>query len=142
MKTYVPSKGEIEKKWWLVNAEGKTLGRLCTKVVEYLTGKKKATYAPFIDVGDHVIIINASKVVLTGNKLEEKMYRHYSGYPGGLKEIAAGKLLSRNPEMVIEMAVWGMLPKTKLGKAMLKKLKVYPGSEHPHAAQRPEEIKL
>ncbi len=142
MRTYVPKKGEIERKWWLIDADGKTLGRLCTAVADRLSGKKKAVYTPYIDVGDHVIIINASKVVLTGKKLQDKVYRSYSGYPGGLKEIQAGKLLAKKPEKLLELAIWGMLPKSKLGKAMFKKLKVYAGEEHPHAAQKPEEIKL
>ena len=142
MRTYVPKKGEIEKKWWVIDAEGKTLGRLCTEIADHLSGKKKPVYTPFIDVGDHVVVINASKVVLTGNKLQSKAYHHYSGYPGGLKEIKAGKLLSVRPERVIEQAVWGMLPKSKLGKAMFKKLKVYAGGDHPHAAQKPLELKF
>jgi len=142
MKTYVPKKGEIERKWWIVDAEGKHLGRLCTVIADHLSGKKKPVYTPFIDVGDHVIVINASRVVLTGNKLEDKAYRHHSGYPGGLKEIKAGKLLAQKPQKVIELAVWGMLPKSKMGKAMFKKLKVYAGGDHPHAAQKPQEVKL
>ncbi len=142
MRTYIPKKGEVEKKWWLIDAKGKPLGRLCTVIAEYLTGKNKPTYTPFIDVGDHVIVINASKLVLTGKKLDDKYYRHYTGYPGGIKEINAGKLLAKNPSKVIELAVYGMLPKTKLGRAMFKKLKVYPEEDHPHAAQKPLKIKL
>lgn len=142
MRTYIPKKDELEKKWWLIDANGRPLGRLCTLIAEFLTGKNKPMYTPFMDVGDHVIVINASKIVLTGKKWENKMYRHYSGYPGGLKEISAEKLRSKNPAKIIELAVWGMLPKTKLGRAMFKKLKVYTDENHPHAAQKPQTIKV
>ncbi len=142
VRTYIPKKSEIEKKWWLVDASGRPLGRLSTVIAERLMGKNKSSYTPFMDVGDHVIVINAAKIVLTGNKREEKMYRRYSGYPGGLKEISAGKLLAKNPAKVIELAVWGMLPKNKLGRAMFKKLKVYADENHPHAGQKPEELKI
>lgn len=142
VRTYIPKKSEIEKKWWLVDASGRPLGRLSTLIAERLMGKNKSSYTPFMDVGDHVIVINAAKIVLTGNKREEKMYRRYSGYPGGLKEISAGKLLAKNPAKVIELAVWGMLPKNKLGRAMFKKLKVYADENHPHAGQKPEELKI
>ncbi len=142
MRTYIPKKSETEKKWWLVDASGRPLGRLSTMVVECLMGKNKPSYTPFMDVGDHVIVINAAKIVLTGKKKEDKMYRRYSGYPGGIKEISAGKLLARNPAKVVELAVWGMLPKNKLGRAMFKKLKVYADENHPHAAQKPEELKI
>lgn len=142
MRTYIPKKSDIEKKWWLVDASGRPLGRLCTVVSERLMGKNKPSYTPFMDVGDHVIVINASKILLTGKKKEDKMYRSYSGYPGGLKEINAGKLLAKNPAKVIEIAVRGMLPKNKIGRAMFKKLKVYTDEHHPHAAQKPEELTI
>jgi len=137
MRTYVPRRKEIVHDWWVVDAEGKTLGRLATEVARRLTGKAKPTYVPFLDTGDHVIVLNASKVVLTGRKLQQKFYRRHSGYPGGLKEISAGKLLQVKPERLVEEAVWGMLPKGPLGRQMYRKLKVYAGSEHPHAAQKP-----
>lgn len=142
MRTYIPKKSEIEKRWWLIDADGRPLGRLCTVVSERLMGKNKPSYTPFMDVGDHVIVINASKILLTGKKKEEKMYRSYSGYPGGLKEISAGKLLAKSPAKVIEIAVRGMLPKNKIGRAMFKKLKVYADEHHPHTAQQPEELKI
>jgi large subunit ribosomal protein L13 len=141
VRTYIPKKNETVKKWWLVDASGRPLGRLSTLVAERLMGKNKPSYTPFMDVGDHVIVINAAKIVLTGKKREDKVYRRYSGYPGGLKEISAGKLLAKNPAKVIELAVWGMLPKNKLGRAMFKKLKVYADERHPHAGQKPEELK-
>ncbi len=137
MRTYVPRRKEIVHDWWVVDAEGKTLGRLATEVARRLTGKAKPTYVPFLDTGDHVIVLNASKIVLTGRKLQQKFYRRHSGYPGGLKEISAGKLLETKPERLVEEAVWGMLPKGPLGRQMYRKLKVYAGSEHPHAAQKP-----
>ena len=142
MKTYVPKKGEIERDWWLVDAQGKTLGRLASVVAQKLTGKTKPTYTPFLDTGDHVIVINARQVVLTGRKLDQKIYRNHSGYPGGLKEVKAGKLLAAKPERVIERAVWGMLPKGSLGRQMYRKLKVYAGTEHPHDAQKPRALNL
>jgi large subunit ribosomal protein L13 len=137
MRSYVPRKGEIVHDWWVVNAEGKTLGRLATAVSQKLTGKAKPAYTPFLDTGDHVIVLNASKVVLTGRKLQQKLYRRHSGYPGGLKEITAGRLLKERPVRVIERAVWGMLPKGPLGRQMYRKLKVYAGPDHPHVAQKP-----
>ena len=142
MRTYVPRQGEIRRAWWLVDAEGLTLGRLSTAVARRLTGKHKPTYAPFLDTGDHVVIINAAKVRLTGRKLQDKLYRRHSGYPGGLKEIPAGKLLARHPERLVEFAVKGMLPKGSLGRQMARKLKVYAGPRHPHEAQKPEHLKI
>ena len=138
MKSFIPGEKDIRKHWHLVDAEGQVLGRLATRVATLLTGKNKPIYTPFLDTGDHVIIINAEKVKLTGNKLNDKMYRHHTGHPGGLKETTAGNLLVGNPGKLIESAVFGMLPKTKLGRAMRKKLRVYRGAEHPHNAQRPE----
>lgn len=140
MRTYMPAKGEIDRKWFVVDADGKTLGRLATRVAMILMGKTKPQFAPHVDVGDHVIIVNASKVKLTGSKLDDKAYYRHSGYPGGIKEESAQKLLARRPDLLVERAVQGMLPKTKLGRAMIKKLKVYGGAEHPHAAQVPEPL--
>jgi large subunit ribosomal protein L13 len=137
MKSYIPRKEEIEKHWHVLDAEGQILGRLATRAARLLTGKDKPIYTPFLDTGDHVIIINAEKIKLTGRKLSDKMYRHHTGYPGGLREVSADVLLSRNPERLVREAVIGMLPKTKLGRAMRKKLKVYPGPRHPHQAQQP-----
>jgi large subunit ribosomal protein L13 len=139
MSTYFPSgKGlEQHRQWHIIDAAGIPVGRLASDVARILMGKHKATYTPFLDTGDHVIIINASKVVFTGNKINDKMYRHHTGYPGGLKEISARDLLAKKPVKLIELAVRGMLPKTKLGRAMSSKLKVYAGAEHPHGAQKP-----
>jgi len=138
MKTFVATPSNIERKWYVVDASGKTLGRLATEVALVLRGKNKPTYTPFIDTGDYVIVINASQLVLTGNKLDQKMYRHHSGYAGGLKETAYRKLMETKPEKAFELAVKGMLPKNALGRQMFKKLKVYAGAEHEHAAQKPE----
>jgi large subunit ribosomal protein L13 len=128
---------ELKRRWIVVDAQGKVLGRLATAVARHLTGKNKALYTPFLDTGDFVVVVNAEKVALTGKKLDAKMYRHHTGYPGGLKETTAGKLKAARPERLIEAAVRGMLPKTKLGKKMFKKLKVYAGPSHPHVAQSP-----
>lgn len=138
MKTFVATPSNIERKWYVVDASGKTLGRLATEVATVLRGKNKPTYTPFIDTGDYVIIINASKLVLTGNKLDKKMYRYHTGYAGGLKETAYRQLMDTKPEKAFELAVKGMLPKNALGRQMFKKLKVYAGAEHDHAAQKPE----
>jgi large subunit ribosomal protein L13 len=138
MKSYIPGEGEIKKQWHVVDAEGKVLGRLAARVARLLTGKDKPIYTPFLDTGDYVIIVNAAKVRLTGNKLTDKFYHHHTGYPGGLRSISAGDLMAKSPEKVVREAVVGMLPKSKLGRAMRKKLKVYRGPEHPHQAQRPE----
>ena len=137
MRTYVPKKGDIEPRWFIIDAEGLVLGRLATEVARILRGKHKATFAPHMDMGDHVVIVNAEKVVFKGNKLQDKMYRHHTGFPGGLKEVSARDLMERHPERVLEQAVKGMLPKNKLGRAMAKKLKVYVGPNHPHEAQKP-----
>jgi large subunit ribosomal protein L13 len=134
----MPKKGEIEKKWWLIDAQGKTLGRLATEVALLLRGKKKPEFAPFIDCGDYVIIVNAEKVHVTGKKLEQKKYYSHSGYPGGLKVKPLKELLEKKPEEVIRKAVWGMIPKNRLGRAIYKKLKVYCGPDHPHDAQMPQ----
>ncbi|HUP46749.1 MAG TPA: 50S ribosomal protein L13 [Thermoanaerobaculia bacterium] len=142
MRTYFPRKGDIEPRWFVIDAEGQVLGRLSTEIARIITGKAKPTYTPFLDTGDHVIVINAEKIVLTGKKEEDKIYRHHSLYPGGLKEKAARFVRAEKPESMIEQAVWGMLPKSKLGRKMLKKLKVYRGTEHPHSAQKPETVKV
>lgn len=142
MRTYFPKEGEIQTRWFVIDAEGQILGRLSSTIARILTGKNKPAYTPFLDTGDHVIVINAEKVVLTGGKEEGKVYRRHSGYPGGLKGRAAKFVRAEKPESMIEEAVWGMLPKTKLGRKMLKKLKVYRGSEHPHQAQQPEKLAL
>jgi len=142
MKSFVPREREIQKQWHVIDADGQILGRLATRVARLLTGKDKPIYTPFLDTGDHVIIINAEKVKLTGKKLTDKMYRHHTGYPGGLREMAAGVLLSKDPGKLVREAVIGMLPKTKLGRAMRKKLKVYRGPQHPHQAQQPTPLSI
>jgi len=142
MRTYFPKKGDIEPRWFIIDAEGKVLGRLSTTIASILAGKNKPTYTPFLDTGDHVIVINAEKVVLTGKKETDKIYRHHSQYPGGLKERAARFVRAEKPERIIEEAVWGMLPKNKLGRQMLKKLNVYRGAKHPHEAQKPERLEV
>ncbi len=139
MRTFTPKKDEIEKKWWVINAEGKTLGRLATEVAVLLRGKRKPEFAHFVDCGDFVVVINAEKVNVTGKKLEQKKYYSHSGYPGGLKVKTLKELLEKKPEEVVRKAVWGMIPKGKLGRAVYKKLKVYRGSQHPHEAQKPQE---
>ncbi|MBI2877875.1 MAG: 50S ribosomal protein L13 [Candidatus Tectomicrobia bacterium] len=138
MKTFSANKEDVDRRWYLVEAQGKVLGRLATEVARVLRGKHKPIFTPHVDTGDHVIIINAEKVQLTGRKLEEKLYYRYSGYPGGLTSMTAKKMLQVKPERLVELAVRGMLPKNRLSRAVLKKLKVYAGPEHPHAAQKPE----
>jgi large subunit ribosomal protein L13 len=140
MRTYFPKKGDIEPRWFIIDAEGQVLGRLSTTIATIITGKNKPTYTPFLDTGDHVIVINAEKVVLTGKKESDKIYHSHSLYPGGLKSKAARFVRAEKPESMIEEAVWGMLPKNKIGRKMLKKLKVYRGTNHPHAAQKPERL--
>lgn len=140
MDTYVPRGLNQDPKWFLVDANGKTLGRLATIVASHLRGKHRPTFAPNYDHGDHVVVVNASKVVLTGKKKADKKYYRHTGYPGGIKEITAGKLLATRPERVIESAVQGMLPKNSMGRKLITKLKVYGGPEHPHAAQKPEPL--
>ena len=144
MSTYFPSgKGLAgNRKWYVVDAAGQTVGRLATEVAAVLTGKRNPQWTPFMDMGDHVIVINASKAVFKGSKAEQKVYRRHTLYPGGLREVSVQEQFEKHPERVIELAVKGMLPKTKLGRAMAKKLKVYAGAEHPHAAQRPEPLAL
>ncbi len=142
VKTYSVSAGDIERKWYVVDARGKTLGRLATGIARILRGKHKPGYSPHLDMGDHVIVINAEKILVTGKKLDTKMYYRYSGYLGGLKTVVLREQLEKHPDRVIVHAVRGMLPKNRLGRAMLKKLKVYAGSQHPHAAQKPEPLAL
>ncbi len=142
MKSFIPGEKEIQRQWHVVDAKGQILGRLATRVANLLTGKDKAIFTPFLDTGDHVIVVNADKVRLTGKKLTDKFYRHHTGYPGGLREVSAGVLMARNPERVVQEAIFGMLPKTKLGRAMRKKLRVYRGPHHPHQAQRPSALAL
>jgi large subunit ribosomal protein L13 len=142
MTTVMPEKSAVERKWFLVDAQGQVLGRLATQVATILRGKHKVTFAPHLDVGDHVVVVNAADVRLTGRKMTDKLYRWHSGYIGGLREVTAERMLKSHPERVIEWAVQGMLPKTRLGRAMAKKLKVYRGTEHPHAAQRPEPLPM
>ncbi|HVB09081.1 MAG TPA: 50S ribosomal protein L13 [Bacillota bacterium] len=140
--TWVPTPKDITRKWYVVDAKDQVLGRLATQVATVLRGKHKPIYTPFMDTGDHVIVINASEVRLTGKKLDNKLYRWHTGYPGGLKSMTYRKFIATRPERVIEKAVRGMLPRTPLGRAMIGKLKVYAGSEHPHAAQQPEPLRL
>jgi large subunit ribosomal protein L13 len=142
MKSLIPGEKEIGRRWHVVDADGQVLGRLATRVARLITGKTKPIYTPFLDTGDHVIVINAEKVRLTGKKHTDKFYRRHTGYPGGLREIAAGDLLARYPERVVTEAVVGMLPKSKLGRALRKKLRVYRGPQHPHQAQKPEPLPL
>ncbi len=144
MSTYFPSgKGlEQHRDWHVVDASGLTVGRLASEVARRLMGKHKATYTPFLDTGDHVIVINAAKVIFKGNKTEDKIYRHHTGWPGGLKEVKAKDMLANKPQRLVELAIKGMLPKTKLGRAMGGKLKVYAGAEHPHGAQKPAPLNL
>ena len=137
MKTYIPSQSEITRRWHLIDANSRVLGRIATVAAKLLQGKHKPRYTPFLDLGDHVVIVNAERIKLTGRKSEQKLYRHHSGYPGGLTETRAKSLLQDKPTRVVEQAVRGMLPKTKLGSAMYRKLKVYAGPEHPHSAQQP-----
>jgi large subunit ribosomal protein L13 len=137
MKTEFPSKNEITRQWHVIDANGEVLGRVASKAAMVLMGKNKPTYTPFMDTGDHVIVVNAAKVRLTGRKEEQKMYRRHSGYPGGLVEVQARKVREARPAKMLEDAIAGMLPKSKLGKQMYRKLKVYPGDRHPHQAQQP-----
>jgi large subunit ribosomal protein L13 len=142
MRTYFPKQGDIEPNWFVIDADGKVLGRIATEIARIISGKNKPTYTPFLDTGDHVIVINAEKVLLTGRKETDKIYRSHSLYPGGLKEKEARFVRAEKPEQMIEEAVWGMLPKNKIGRKMLKKLKVYRGTSHPHQAQKPEVLDL
>ena len=142
MRTYFPKKGDVESRWFVIDAEGKILGRLSTVIAKIITGKNKPSYTPFLDTGDHVIVINAEKIKTTGMKAEQKQYHHYTGYPGGLRTEDYKKRLVRKPEAVIEDAVRRMLPKNKLAAHMLSKLNVYKGDKHPHQAQKPQTLAL
>jgi large subunit ribosomal protein L13 len=142
MKTYVATPATRERNWLVVDASGQTLGRLATQIADTLRGKRKPEYTPHCDVGDFVIVVNAEKVAVTGKKREEKLYYRHSGYPGGLRSRTLGQMLERRPEEVLRKAVKGMLPRTRLGRAQLRKLKVYAGPDHPHAAQKPEPMEL
>jgi large subunit ribosomal protein L13 len=144
MSTYFPSGKDLagRRKWYVVDASGQTVGHLASEVASILSGKRSPEWTPFLDVGDHVIVINARKAVLKGNKVEQKLYRHHTLYPGGMRTVTAKEMIAKRPERVLELAIKGMLPKTKLGKAMAKKLKVYADAEHPHSAQRPQALDL
>ena len=142
MRTWTGKTAEIEREWFIVDAEGQTLGRLASRIAPILKGKHKPTYMPHLDVGDFVVIVNAEKVRVTGHKLDQKFYHRHSGYPGGLTSISLRDQLAKHPERVLQSAIKGMLPKNKLGRRMLKKLKVYAGPEHPHQAQQPKQLAL
>jgi len=142
MKTYQAKKEDLDHQWYLVNAEGKVLGRLASQLAKILRGKNKPIYTPHVDTGDFVVVVNAEKVVLTGKKMEDKIYYHHSGYPGGLKERSAEKLLAKKPTEMIRLAVKGMLPKNSLGRQMIRKLKIYAGPNHPHEAQKPVPLQI
>lgn len=142
MRTFTAKKAEIERNWYVVDAEGETLGRLASRIAPVLRGKHKTVYTPYLDCGDYVVVVNAEKVRVTGRKLDQKFYHRYSGYPGGLSSISLRDQLVKHPERVLQAAVRGMLPKNKLGRQMLKKLKVYAGDSHPHQAQQPKPLDL
>jgi large subunit ribosomal protein L13 len=142
MKTYSAKKEDIERQWFVIDAQDQVLGRLATRIAHILRGKNKPTFTNHVDTGDFVIVVNAEKIRLTGNKLDDKVYYRHSGYPGGIKGMTARKMLERKPEQVIKTAVKGMLPKNRLGSSMISKLKVYTGPEHPHEAQKPEKMEI
>ncbi|MCK9217808.1 MAG: 50S ribosomal protein L13 [Firmicutes bacterium] len=142
MKSFMAKADEVERRWYVIDAEGKVLGRMASEIAKILRGKNKPIYTPYVDTGDFVIVINAEKVVLTGNKLDQKLYRKHSGYPGGLKETPYRRIMAEKPEFAVYKAVKGMLPHNPLGRKMLKKLRVYKGSEHGHEAQKPELLEL
>lgn len=142
MKTFVTKPAEVERRWYVVDAEGKTLGRLSSQVAAILRGKHKPIYSPSVDCGDFVIVVNADKIAVTGQRMEQKKYYRHSGYPGGLREFSLREQLNKHPTRPIELAVRGMLPKNRLGRKMIKKLKVYAGPDHPHQAQQPEALEL
>jgi large subunit ribosomal protein L13 len=141
-KTYSPRPGDFEAAWYVVDADGQVLGRLASQIALILRGKHRPQYAPHFDPGDHVVVVNASRLRLTGRKLQQKTYQRYSGYPGGLKEVRLSRLMGTHPERVVEMAVRGMLPKNRLGRQLLRHLRVYPGPDHPHVAQNPQLLNL
>lgn len=140
--TYLARPEQVERKWWLIDAEGQTLGRLASEIAAILRGKHKPIFTPNVDTGDHVIVINAAKVVITGNKAQQKMYYRHTGYPGGLKAVSFEELMQKKPDQAVYRAVKGMLPHNRLGRAMIKKLRVYAGPEHEHAAQQPEKWEI
>ena len=142
MKSYIAKPADIKRDWYVVDVAGKTVGRVATEIASRLRGKNKPEFTPFVDVGDDIIVINAAKVTLTGNKAEKKVYHHHTGFPGGIVDQTFNELIQRHPEMVIESAVKGMLPKGPLGRAMFRKLKVYAGAEHNHAAQQPKVLDI
>ncbi len=142
MRTTFAKKGDVQRKWYVVDATDKVLGRLATQIAAYLRGKHKPQFTPNVDTGDFIVVINAEKVRLTGKKLDQKIYYHHTGYPGGLRAETARQRLQRKPEEIIKDAVWGMLPKNRLGRKLFKKLKVYRGPEHPHQAQKPEVLDI
>lgn len=138
----MPRETEIEQNWVVIDAKGKTLGRLASQVAHILRGKHKPTYSPHVDMGDHVVVINAREIQLTGRKWDQKVYYRHTGYPGGLKTRTAAQIHEQHPERLIELAVWGMLPHNRLGRRQIRKLRVYPGSEHPHVAQKPQPVEV
>lgn len=142
MKTFVAKPAEVKRDWYVVDADGLTLGRLATEIARRLRGKHKAEFTPNVDTGDYIVVVNAEKVAVTGRKASQKMYYRHTGYPGGLKSMSFNKMVDHKPEQIIELAVKGMIPRTPLGRTMLKKLKVYAGTEHPHTAQQPKELKI
>ena len=142
MKTVSARKETVTRQWYVVDAAGKTLGRLCTEIANRLRGKHRPEFTPHVHTGDYIVVVNAEKIVVTGNKTTDKLYQHHTGYPGGIKSISFDKLLLKSPEMIIEKAVKGMMPKNKLSRAMLSKLKVYAGNEHPHSAQQPTLLEI
>ncbi len=142
MKTYMPKASDVDRRWYLVDAEGKVLGRLATEIAAILRGKNKPEYTPHMDMGDFVIVVNADKIRVTGKKEEQKLYRRHTGYPGGLREVPFERLIATHPERALESAIRGMLPKNALGRSMFRKLKVYAGPNHKHEAQKPEKIEL
>ena len=142
MKSYMARPLEVERKWYVIDAEGRTLGRLASEIARVLRGKNKPQYTPHVDVGDFVIVVNADRVVVTGKKAEQKVYRRHSGYPGGMKETSYERTLARRPEEILRKAVYGMMPKTRLARQQFGKLKIYAGTEHPHAAQNPQQYEV
>ena len=142
MKTLSIKQEDVRRSWYVIDATDRTLGRLSTQIAIRIRGKHKAEFTPHVDTGDYVVVINAEKVRVTGNKLDDKIYNHHTGFPGGIKSISLAKLMQKSPEKVVEIAVKGMMPKSKLGRSMINKLKVYAGSEHPHAAQQPQPLEI
>jgi large subunit ribosomal protein L13 len=142
VKSYMARPLEVERKWYVIDAEGRTLGRLASEIAKVLRGKNKPQYTPHVDVGDFVVVVNAEKVVVTGKKAEQKVYRRHSGYPGGLKTTTYGRMMGRRPEEILRKAVYGMMPKTRLARQQMRKLKIYAGPEHPHAAQNPQRLEV